>query len=353
MFTTETEKRDVRDQADELPRAHPDLQHRHQRELPRSPAADEPSSGPASAVGTSRAGRCTASCGSAQGGPPTTPASSAHNEQLGARRLPRSSASSSRSKQGTSGFETIVTKLATRPEKRLGTDEMWDRYEKALGEAVERGRSSTSRSTPAKAPVYGPNSSSTSPTRSGGWWQLGTIQVDFNLPDRLGHPVRRRGQRRARPAHAPPGDPREHRAVPRHPDRAPRRRVPAVAGPGAGDRPVDRRPPRRRTRARSQRSAAPPRACGSSVDDRTESVGRKIRDAELRKVPYMLVVGDREAEQRRGRAARATARATSGTLAARRRDRPAERRSTDSRRADPRAILLVLIKRSNSAPRTS
>ena len=47
------------------------------------------------------------------------------------------------------------------------------------------------------------------------------------------------------------------------------------------------------------------------VDDRTESVGRKIREAELRKVPYMLVVGDREAEQHASRCV-ATARATSG-----------------------------------------
>ena len=68
-----------------------------------------------------------------------------------------------------------------------------------------------------------------------------------------------------------------------------------MADARAGDRAADRRPPRRRSpdgrRAR----------CGAAglrveVDDRTESVDRKIREAELQKVPYMLVVGDREAE---------------------------------------------------------
>ena len=53
------------------------------------------------------------------------------------------------------------------------------------------------------------------------------------------------------------------------------------------------------------------RGVRAEVDDRSESVGRKIRDAELRKVPYMLVVGDREAERARSRCA-ATARATRG-----------------------------------------
>ena len=80
------------------------------------------------------------------------------------------------------------------------------------------------------------------------------------------------------------------------------RRVPALARARPGARAADRRPPQR-LRARGRGRAAAPPALRVEVDDRTESVGRKIREAELRKVPYMLVVGDREAERARRRAA--------------------------------------------------
>ena len=77
------------------------------------------------------------------------------------------------------------------------------------------------------------------------------------------------------------------------------RRVPGLARAGAGARAADRRPPRRLREPRRATSCA--RAgVRAEVDDRSESVGRKIRDAELAKVPYMLVVGDKE-EERGGR----------------------------------------------------
>ena len=68
---------------------------------------------------------------------------------------------------------------------------------------------------------------------------------------------------------------------------------PRLARPGAGAGAADRRPPRGLRRG-CRRGAARAPACGPSVDERSESVGRKIRDAELAKVPYMLVVGDEE-----------------------------------------------------------
>ena len=70
---------------------------------------------------------------------------------------------------------------------------------------------------------------------------------------------------------------------------------PLWLAPGAGDRAADRRPPPR-LRARGRAAACAPAGLRVEVDERTESVGRKIRDAELRKMPYMLIVGDREAE---------------------------------------------------------
>ena len=130
-------------------------------------------------------------------------------------------------------------------------------------------------------------------------WQLGTVQLDYSMPERFELDIHRRRQRRAPAGDDPPRAVGLVRALHRHPDRALRGRVPALAGAGAGDRAADRRPPHRRTRARSVERS---RAAGLrvEVDERTESIGRKIREAELRKIPYMLVVGDREAEQRDG-----------------------------------------------------
>ena len=73
-------------------------------------------------------------------------------------------------------------------------------------------------------------------------------------------------------------------------------RVPAVAGAGAGDRAADRRPaPGLRARRCATGWRRP--GCGSELDERQEKIGYKIREAQLQKVPYMLVVGDREAAE--------------------------------------------------------
>ena len=95
---------------------------------------------------------------------------------------------------------------------------------------------------------------------------------------------------------------------------------PLWLAPGAGGGAADRRPSRWTTRGEVAAQLA--RRLRVEVDDRTESVGRKIREAELRKVPYMLVVGDEEAE--------------AGTVAVRRhrRGRPGRRRRSPS---SPRA----------------
>jgi threonyl-tRNA synthetase len=83
------------------------------------------------------------------------------------------------------------------------------------------------------------------------------------------------------------------RALHRDPARAPRRRAAGLAGAGAGDRAADHRPPERAADAVLERCASRRRARRARRSQ--ESVGRKIRDAELRKIPYMLVVGEREA----------------------------------------------------------
>ena len=85
-------------------------------------------------------------------------------------------------------------------------------------------------------------------------------------------------------------------ALRRNPHRAPRRALPGLARPGAGGDPSRRRPPRR-ARGRGGRDAAASAGVRCRVDERSESVGKKIHDAEVGKHPYMLVVGDREQER--------------------------------------------------------
>ena len=84
-----------------------------------------------------------------------------------------------------------------------------------------------------------------------------------------------------------------------HPDREHRRRLPAVARAGAGAGAAGRRPPRRLRRVGAG-AAARRTACGSRSTRARESVGRRIRDGELAKIPYLLIVGDKEAGGRDG-----------------------------------------------------
>ena len=198
----------------------------------------------------------------------------------------------------------VRLELSTRPEKRIGSDELWDRSEAALRAALERQGLEYDR-------------------------QRGRRRVlrrqDRHAHDRLARPLLAAGHRASSTTTSPErfgliytgADNAEHRPVMIH--RALMGsyerfigillehfggRAAGVAEPGAGDRAADRRPPHR-VRPRSWSPGCPRPGVRAELDDRTESVGRKIRDAELRKIPYMLVVGDREAGAGRGQRARA------------------------------------------------
>ena len=82
------------------------------------------------------------------------------------------------------GFDMRI-ELSTRPEQRIGTDEMWDRSEAALEAALEARRLRVRRSTRATARSTGRRSTSTCATRSNRSWQLGTVQLDYNFPERF------------------------------------------------------------------------------------------------------------------------------------------------------------------------
>jgi threonyl-tRNA synthetase len=86
------------------------------------------------------------------------------------------------------GFEDIVIKLSTRPEKRVGSDEAWDRAEAALSRVLETlaARGAKTAVNPGEGAFYGPKLEYTLRDAIGREWQCGTTQVDFNLPGRLG-----------------------------------------------------------------------------------------------------------------------------------------------------------------------
>jgi threonyl-tRNA synthetase len=89
------------------------------------------------------------------------------------------------------GFDEVVVKLSTRPEKRVGTDEMWDHAEaimtRVLGEIAERsGNRIKTGINPGEGAFYGPKFEYTLRDAIGREWQCGTTQVDFNLPSRFG-----------------------------------------------------------------------------------------------------------------------------------------------------------------------
>jgi threonyl-tRNA synthetase len=83
------------------------------------------------------------------------------------------------------GFKDIVYKVATRPDKRIGTDAQWDRAEAALIEAMKASGCSYVLS-PGEGAFYGPKIEYSLKDAIGRLWQCGTMQVDFNLPERLG-----------------------------------------------------------------------------------------------------------------------------------------------------------------------
>ncbi|HEY8581921.1 MAG TPA: threonine--tRNA ligase [Capillimicrobium sp.] len=191
------------------------------------------------------------------------------------------------------GFE-VELELSTRPEQRIGTDEQWDHSEAALRSALD------SRDLPytvneGDGAFYGPKIDLHMTDSLGRSWQLGTVQLDYNFPERFD--LTYTG-----------ADNAEHRVVMLH--RALmgsyERFIGILIEHYAGEFPVWLAPvqavvlpisDRHAEAARATRDQLAGLGVRAELDDRSESIGRRIREAELQKVPYMLVVGDREVEQ--------------------------------------------------------
>jgi threonyl-tRNA synthetase len=190
------------------------------------------------------------------------------------------------------GFEPRL-ELSTRPDKRLGTDEMWDQAEAALAGALER-RGLEYEIGEGEGTFYGPKIDLHMTDSIGRSWQLGTVQLDYLMPERFD-------------LHYTGADNAEHQPVMIH--RALfgsfERFIGILIEHYAGEFPVWLAPvqaivlPIADRHAEYAASVAERlRASGAraELDDRAESLGRRIRDAELRKVPYILVAGDREVD---------------------------------------------------------
>ncbi len=192
----------------------------------------------------------------------------------------------------TFGFEPRL-ELSTRPEKRVGSDEMWDRAEGAL-EAALREKGLEFELNEGDGAFYGPKVDLHMTDSIGRSWQLGTVQLDYSMPERFGLVYAGDDNADHRPVMI-------HRALMGSFERF----IGILIEHYAGEFPLWLAPvqavvlPIADRHADYARSVAEElRRAGLRVqlDERTESIGKKIREAEVRKLPYMLVVGDREAE---------------------------------------------------------
>ncbi len=191
------------------------------------------------------------------------------------------------------GFESVIIRLSTRPEKRVGSDEVWDKAEKALADALEA-KGLAFELLPGEGAFYGPKIEFSLKDCIGRVWQCGTMQVDFSMPGRLGAQFVAEDGSRQTPVML-------HRAILGSFERfigilienyegafpawlAPEQ----VAIMNITDSQADY--------AKSVEEKLNAKGFRVLCDLRNEKIGFKIREHTLQKVPYLLVTGDKEAQ---------------------------------------------------------
>jgi len=192
---------------------------------------------------------------------------------------------------GTFGFTDVKVALSTRPAKSMGKDEDWATAEKALAEAFER-KGRPYAVNPGDGAFYGPKLDFQVTDAIGRPWQLGTLQVDFSNPERFDLTYVGEDNHPHRPVIL-------HRAILGSVERF----LGILIEHTAGDFPVWLAPVQAVVIPVSDRFAEYARSVAARLvrdgfraetDDRNEKLGARIRHAELQKVPYMLIVGERE-----------------------------------------------------------
>jgi len=193
------------------------------------------------------------------------------------------------------GFDELQIKLSTRPAKRVGSDETWDKAEAALKMALD-GKNLEWDLQPGEGAFYGPKIEFSLRDSIGRVWQCGTIQLDFSMPDRLGAEFVADDNSRRTPVML-------HRAILGSMERF----IGILIEHFSGYLPVWLAPCQAVVANISERQAAYAAEVAEMLknqgfrvesDLRNEKIGLKIRDHTLQRTPYLLVVGDREVELR-------------------------------------------------------
>ncbi|WP_058021729.1 threonine--tRNA ligase [Pseudohongiella spirulinae] len=194
------------------------------------------------------------------------------------------------------GFDDIILRLSTRPEKRVGSDEIWDRAEEALRQALDNSGLKWEL-LPGEGAFYGPKIEFSLKDCMGRVQQCGTIQVDFSMPDRLGAQYVAEDGSRKVPVML-------HRAILGSFERF----IGVLIEHYAGALPVWLAPEqavilnitdKQAEYCEKVRKILAEKGFRVSADLRNEKIGFKIREHTIQKVPFMLVVGDREMENNR------------------------------------------------------
>ncbi|CAJ0803888.1 Threonine--tRNA ligase [Ralstonia psammae] len=192
------------------------------------------------------------------------------------------------------GFTEILYKLSTRPDKRIGTEESWDRAEAALAEGL-RASGCEFEYLPGEGAFYGPKIEYVLKDALGRQWQCGTIQVDPNLPERLDAEFVGEDGARHRPIML-------HRAIVGSLERF----IGILIEQYAGALPTWLSPVQvavlsitdsHAEYAQSVVQSLQKQGFRAVVDLRNEKIGYKIREHSVQKVPYQVVVGDKERDE--------------------------------------------------------
>lgn len=191
------------------------------------------------------------------------------------------------------GFSEIKYRLALRPEKRVGSNEVWDKAESALKLAMQ-GRSIEWVDAPGEGAFYGPKIECSLSDCLGRIWQCGTIQVDFSMPDRLDANYIAEDGSKQTPVML-------HRAILGSFERF----MGILIEHYAGKLPLWLSPVQAAVLTISEKQneyaekvsrILQKRGIRANFDLRNEKIGFKIREHTLQKVPYLLVIGDKEVE---------------------------------------------------------